>query len=158
PAVARELVAGVLLAAPEVGRYRAPTTLRGIDDRSFQLHRATIVQGSQPAPHSFELVLGRRVADSHPALTIGTDLALPGGASKIVGIFEADGSPFEDEVWTVRGAVEIHRKTKGLSSITIAADDPAHVDDLVKRVNAMKNLHVRAMTASAFQAQGAGLS
>ena len=157
PLAARELVAQAYLAPPNYKHYEAPRTLRGIDADSVAVHRVTLVQGVAPAAGSLEVIVGKRLA-ARFKLAVGGALALPAGSSKIVGVFDADGSSFEDEVWTPRAALELHSKLTDTSSVTIVAQSVGGVPDLIDRINANKDLDAHAATVAAYRSNGAGLA
>jgi putative ABC transport system permease protein len=155
--VARELVTEIQLDEVDAARYEEPIPLRGIDDTSLDVHHATVIAGSPPATGSLQILLGRRVARTHPNLAIGDELLLPAGPCRIVGIFAANGGPHENEVWTLRTALELHTKQQHASSLTMVAASGDRVDDIVNAINTTKELEVRAVPVNAYRAQGAGL-
>jgi putative ABC transport system permease protein len=155
--VARELVTEIQLDEVDAARYEDPITLRGIDDTSLDVHRATVIAGSAPAAGSRHIMLGRRVARTHPNLAIGDELLLPAGPCRIVGIFAANDGPQESEVWTLRTALELHTKQQHASSLTMVAASGDRVDDIVNAINTTKELEVRAVPVNTYRAQGAGL-
>jgi putative ABC transport system permease protein len=144
PLAARELVTRAYLA----DQGNEPVPIRGIDEQSLAIHRVTVIRGTPPAPGSLELLVGRRVVEKYPSLAIGQEAALPGGASKIVGVMAADGGPIEDEVWTLRSALEVHLNVKFSSSLTIAATSPSQVPALVDKINFAKDLQAQAYPAA----------
>jgi ABC-type lipoprotein release transport system permease subunit len=155
---ARELVSSVFLSTQDYSRFEEPKTIRGIDEHSIEVHHVTLVEGKLPAPGSLEVIVGRRLARDHTELVPGYEVALPGGAGKVSGIFAADGSTFEDEVWTLRPALELHLDVKTSSSMTLVAADAARVPQLVATINASKDLDATAQPASDFRADRGGLA
>lgn len=156
PLATRELVANVFVNTADV-RFQPPVLMRGIDDRSMQVHRVKLVEGTAPEPGSLQVIVGRRVAEQHRELKLGSSLSLPGGAAPITGIFSAGGSPYEDEVWTLRSALELHLKASYASSLTLVADSAARVPALVDRINQNKDLQAQATSLSALREAGAGM-
>jgi putative ABC transport system permease protein len=155
--VARELVSFVYLNTADFSRYYDATPIRGIDAASFAVHRAHVIAGSPPQDGTLQVVLGRRIAKRFPELKLGDDVYLPGGAARISGLFEAGGSPHEDEVWTPRAALENHIKTKTSTSMSIVATDAAHAAALVDKINSSKDLEVQASPLSTLREHNAGL-
>jgi putative ABC transport system permease protein len=151
PLAARELLTRVYIDAPDVNAYRAPVAIRGIDTHSFDVHHAKLVEGAMPAPNSLDILVGERAARQHADLKMGADVALPGGPAKVVGIFSAEGSPYEDEVWTQRSALELHVKAKVSTSVTLVAENASSVPELVARINANKDLNVLAAPLAKFR-------
>lgn len=152
-----EMVASVDVNTTNFTRYEDPATLRGIDDRSLKVHGATVIEGAAPAPGTLEVIVGRQLARRYSNLTVGGSLFLPGGEAKITGLFEAGGSPYEDELWTPRAALEVHVKQKYVSSLTVIADAAARVPELVAKINATKEYSARATPLKAYRESGSGL-
>jgi putative ABC transport system permease protein len=156
PLVVREVVTRVYLSEDD-GGANAPVTIRGIDEQSLKVHRITMMTGAPPAPGSLEIILGRRVAKRYPELAINSDVALPGGPSRIVGIMTDGGGPLDDEVWTPRSALELHLRTKVSSSVTIVADQVSRVPEIVQRITDSKDLEAQAMPLRKLREDDAGL-
>lgn len=155
---ARELVSEMFLERTDYDHFEKATPIRGLDETSFAVHRAKLVSGSMMAPGSFDILVGRRLAKSHPHLAVGAQLAMPAGPGKIVGIFATGGGPMEDEIWTLRPALELHSKLKHSSSVTLVAADVARVPDTVASINANRDIDARAATVADFRAENAGLA
>src|SRR5262245_6267848 len=145
-AAAREIVTSAY-----VGDAQEPTPLRGFDEQSAVVHHIKLEQGKLPAPNTLEIALGRVVAASHPEIALGTDIRLPGGPARVVGIFSADGSPQEREMWTPRTAAELHLKAPITSSVTLVAADVRRVPELLEKINTSKDLNARAATVADFR-------
>lgn len=156
PAVARELVAMIAVNL-DFSQFQRSVAIRGIDERSPAIHGAKITQGAMPEAGSLQVIVGRRIARKYPHLKVGGSIHMPGGECPIVGIFEADGAPFEDEIWTERPALELHLKVKFSSSVTVVAASEAEVPSLVQRINTTKQLDARATPVAEFRKTGAGL-
>jgi putative ABC transport system permease protein len=152
PLAVRELVTSVY-----VGDADDATTIRGIDDQSPAVHHVTVATGALPKPGSLEVALGRRIAQAHPELAVGSELHLPGGACRVTGVLAANGSPFEDEIWTPRSALELHLKSQVTSSVTFVADDAARARTLADKINASKDLDAHASSVADFRDQAANL-
>jgi len=115
------------------------------------------VSGAAPQAHSLDLIVGKRLTRRYPHLRIGYELQLPGGTSKITGVFAANGGPSEDELWTPREAAELQTKATA-ASVTLVADSPDRVQDLVARINASKDLEAQAYPVAEFGSATNGLS
>jgi len=158
PLVTREIVTTAAVNTTDFTKFEQPATVRGIDDRSLAVHGARLLSGTLPAHGSLQVIVGRRLALTHPNLRLGGSLFLPGGESKVSGIFEAGGSRFEDEVWTLREALELHLKAKFSSSTTLVAESAAQVAGLVDKINHSKDLEAQATPLTTFFEAGAGLA
>jgi putative ABC transport system permease protein len=157
PLVAREMASFVFIDTPDPSKFTEPPGLRGFDELSSRIDGIKLVTGAMPAPNSLEIVVGRRVLEMYPSIKIGRELELPGGRSKVTGIFEAAGGPFEDELWTPRSALELHQKRKVVNSVTFVAESAQRAQELIDEINNSKNLEAQAATVAEFRAKGAGL-
>lgn len=155
PLAVREFVTGVQV--NQAGEY-ASAIIRGIDEKSIEIRNVKLLEGTAPKPDSLDIIVGRRLQLIHPHLKVGTDLYLTGGKSPITGIFEAGGSPYEDELWTNRSALEIHLKKKIISSSTLVANDAASADKLITTINTMKDSELQAESLAALRQKAAGVS
>jgi putative ABC transport system permease protein len=85
--------------------------VRGVVPKSFVLRPAVrIVQGRAAAPGGDEAIVGIGVVDRFRGLRLGEGIELKKNRKLvIVGVFEADGSAFESEVWanleSVQGSI-----------------------------------------------------
>ena len=156
PLAVRELVSRVFTEVNDYTKYQEPTVIRGIDEHSLEFHVILLAGGAAPTPGSLEVIIGKRLAKQQPHLAIGSDLGLPGGAGKITGIFSAAGGPFEDEVWTPRGALELHISAKASSSVTLVASSAAAVPGIVDKINNSKDIDLQAASVKDFRADRAG--
>lgn len=157
---------GIVLAAPELLSLvyvnatdfstEEPVPIRGIDERSFRVHRAELIQGALPQPGSLEIIVGRRLLRTYPDLRVGADIALPGGTCKITGVFAAGNGPMELEIWTPRAALELHLKTKDTSSMTLVAA-PGAVQSLVDKINTTKSIDAHAESLASVRRTSGGL-
>lgn len=157
PLAARELLSNVSLEADDVVRYTPPVPFRGIDEHSIAVHQAEFLEGSPPAPGSLEVSLGRKLAAAYPNLEVGSQIPLPAGTARVSGIFAARGGPLEAEVWTPRAALEMHIGSEYSSSVSLVADDPARVSELVERINTSRDLNAQAAPLAAYMEDNAGL-
>ena len=156
PLAVREVVTRVYLSDDD-GGGDAPVMIRGIDELSLKVHRITILQGAAPAANSLEIILGKRIAKRYPKLGINSDVALPAGASRIVGIMTDGGGPLDDEVWTPRSALELHLRTKVSSSMTIVAEQASRVPDIVQKITESKDVEAQAMPLRKLREDDSGM-
>jgi putative ABC transport system permease protein len=157
PVMARELVSRVYIETTDKSREEDPSTMRGIDERSFAVHHAKLVAGELPKAGTFEVLVGARLAQTRPYLKIGYELGLPGGKGRVTGVFSTSGSTFEDELWTPRAALEMHLSAKTSSSLTVVAKNAALVPQIVEKINASKDIDLYAASVASFRSELAGL-
>jgi putative ABC transport system permease protein len=152
-----ETVGSVDVNTSNFARYEDPATIRGIDERSLKVHGVTLTAGTAPEAGTLQVIVGRRLAKRHTNLALGGSVFMPGGEAKISGIFEAGGSPYEDELWTPRSAFEVHLKQKYVSSLTVVAESEARVPELVAKINGTKEYSARAIALKNYRESGSGL-
>jgi putative ABC transport system permease protein len=136
--------------------FERATPIRGIDDTSAEIHRATLESGAWPARQTLEVAVGRRVLAKYPDLKPGKDLHLPAGVARITGVF-ATGGPMDDELWTPRAALDLHAGAPMVCSATLVAESRDQVAAIVDKVNNSKDLEATAMQLAEYQARRAGL-
>ena len=100
--------------------------VRGVTQQAFKVRSIVkIVQGRNFTPGLYELVVGKKAFERYVGLDIGQSINLQRRAWKVVGVFEADGSGFESEIW---GDLEVmgpaFNRNNGYSSLTLRLTDP----------------------------------
>ena len=58
-----------------------------------------IVQGRMFEPGLNEMIVGKNASTTYSGLTVGNEVKFGGTPWKVVGIFDADGSSFDSEIW-----------------------------------------------------------
>jgi putative ABC transport system permease protein len=97
-------------------------TVRGVNAGTiFELHPGVkIVQGRMFNPSLRELIVGQSVAKRYSETRIGGSIKLAGDRWKVVGIFDANGSGFDSEIWgDYRQVQEAFHRGSYISSITL---------------------------------------
>jgi putative ABC transport system permease protein len=99
PLISPELVAVVAL-PKRSDRELTNLGVRGVTPAAFNLRRGiTIVDGRRPRPGMFETIVGRQAQNRISGLQIGSRISLPRREFEVVGVFSAEGSSFESEIW-----------------------------------------------------------
>ena len=101
--------------------------VRGVTSRAFAVrHAVAIERGRNFTPGLGEIVVGKRLLDQFDGLDIGDTITLQRRPWTVVGVFGADGSGFESEIW---GDADLMRqafnRTGGWQSVTLRLNDPA---------------------------------
>jgi putative ABC transport system permease protein len=101
--------------------------VRGVTPRAFAVrHGIEIALGRNFTPGLGEIVVGRRLLDQFEGIDIGDTITLQRRPWTVVGVFGADGSGFESEIW---GDADLMRqafnRTGGWQSLTLRLKDPA---------------------------------
>lgn len=79
---------------------KANLPLRGIGERGAALRRGVrLAEGRMFAPGSNEVVVGKSLMREFQGFELGRSVRFATGQWTVVGVFEADGSVFESEIW-----------------------------------------------------------
>jgi putative ABC transport system permease protein len=124
------------LASPEIvvvgvltrkdGNADVNVTIRGVTPMAFKVRTVVkVVEGRVFQPGLYEVVVGRKLNDRMKNASIGDSIRLQKKDWKVVGVFEADGSGFESEIW---GDAEVmapaFNRSGGYQSLTVRLADP----------------------------------
>ena len=129
PLVTAECVVGVNLLRRGQANARSGSnvTVRGIVPESLALRKQVkVIEGREPTPGRPEIMAGKNTARGFEGCQVGGSLAMGGLDWTVVGIFEANGSSFESELWGDADLLmRAFGREGGYSSITFAMNDPA---------------------------------
>jgi putative ABC transport system permease protein len=116
----------------------ANLVVRGVEDAAFAIRpEIRIVEGRRFQPGRGEVIAGRGVAAEFQGIDLGAEIEFRNTAWTIVGIFEADGSAYESEVWADLGSAQSAFRTAGaLSSLRVQVGDPSVVPAIAARIKA----------------------
>jgi putative ABC transport system permease protein len=99
PLASPELVAVVALPKRSDGEL-TNLGVRGVTPAAFNLRsEVTIVEGRRPQPGLFEIIVGRQAQRRIRGLDISSRISLLQREFEVVGVFSAEGSSFESEIW-----------------------------------------------------------
>jgi putative ABC transport system permease protein len=97
--VSPELVAVVALPKRRDGEL-TNVGVRGVTPAAFNLRtEITIVDGRRPQPGLLEIMVGKQAESRIRGLQIGSRTSLLKREFEVVGVFSAEGSSFESEIW-----------------------------------------------------------
>jgi putative ABC transport system permease protein len=116
----------------------ANITFRGVSPMAFKVrNNVRIVEGRNFTPGLYEIIVGKKIADRVYGLDVGSVLNLQKKDWKVVGLFTADGSSFESEIWGDYDAMApaIHRNG-GCESLTLRLTSPAVLASFDKDIRA----------------------
>lgn len=122
--------------------------LRGLALDAIEARGATIVEGRAPAPGTEEVAVGRAIAGRFRGLAVGGSVsARKGRPWPIVGVFEANGSGYESEVWVdLAVARQMLGRDTTCSSIRAQLDSAAAFPEFEKAVEEDPRIGLDAMT------------
>lgn len=128
-------------------------TIRGVpeDGMSFrpELH---VVAGRPPRPNSDEAMVGARIRGRFKGVDLGQTFELKKNRpATVVGIFEADGSSYESEIWVDREVLRQTYHREGIvSGVRVRLESPSKFDAFRAGVENDKRLGLQALRESTF--------
>jgi ABC-type antimicrobial peptide transport system permease subunit len=82
------------------GKGGANVGMRGVSEQSYAIRNAVkVVRGRLPRPGTLEVMLGTSIEGRYAGARIGESLSFARREWPVVGVFSADGSAFESEMW-----------------------------------------------------------
>jgi ABC-type lipoprotein release transport system permease subunit len=169
PAIRRD-ADGNPLASPELAeQVFVPTAdhtldnlpIRGLNPQvGTQVHdKFRIVDGRMFQPGLNEVVIGKLIANRYPGCSLGSDIHVGRRNWKVVGVFEADGSSFESEVWAdVHSLQEDSRRGSTYNSIRLKLAAGADVPALIRRIADDPRINLQAQTESDYYHEQAAVA
>jgi len=116
----------------------ANITFRGVTPMAFQVrNNVKIVAGRNFTPGLYEVIAGKKISDRVSGLNIGDTITVRKRDFKVVGLFTADGSSFESEIWGDYDAMApAIGRNGGCESLTLRLSNPATLPAFDKEVRA----------------------
>ncbi|HXN31001.1 MAG TPA: ABC transporter permease, partial [Polyangiaceae bacterium] len=137
-------------------------SVRGIPDDVMRFRPETRIVAGRPArPGSDEVIVGARIRGRIKGLDIGQTFELKKNRpATVVGVFEADGSSYESEVWVDREVLRQAYHREGIvSSVRVRLESPTKFDAFRAGVENDKRLGLQALRETAFyEKQSEGVS
>ena len=126
PMASCEMVVITSLARRSDGKA-ANVTVRGVTQNAFEVRNGIkIVQGRNFQPGLNEVIVGQKIHDRVTGVELGDKLRMQKRDWEVVGIFDAQGSSFESEIWAdYNSAGQAFGRTAGCSSLTVRLRDVA---------------------------------
>jgi ABC-type lipoprotein release transport system permease subunit len=117
---------------------------RGVSRIAFEVRSGIrIVQGRNFTPGLSEVIVGVRLPERFSGVNIGDALRIQRRDWRIVGIFDAEGSSFESEVW---GDLDVmasaFNRELGYESLTLRLADPSQLAAWAKEIESNPRLPV----------------
>jgi putative ABC transport system permease protein len=135
PLVSPELVVQPFFRTKSGGRENV--LVRGVEPVALLVHdKVRVTEGRMFNPSSAEAIVGRGVLGRYRGAEIGDVLEFGRGRWKVVGIFDAEGSSFESEVWVdVRELANDAKRTFPYSGIRVRAASAGDLEPLRRRID-----------------------
>jgi len=149
--VTHELV--VLWNLPRKNGTSTNVVVRGVTAKSFALRpKVHLVQGRMFRPGLEEVVVGKLANERIQGCSIGDRIKLAGHQWSVVGVFDAQGTSFDSEIW---GDVELFMPVFDrpvYQSVTFRLDEPSHYGAVQKRLGADPRMSVQVKHEDEFYA------
>ncbi|HET9325309.1 MAG TPA: ABC transporter permease [Candidatus Eisenbacteria bacterium] len=159
PLVSTDMV--VLTNLPRLGGTGGSSnvTIRGIDPASLTLRdQVKVTSGRMFTPGTGEVIVGRRISPRFQNLAVGNQIRFGQQSFNVVGLFEADGSAFESEIWGDNAVLmPAFQRTDAFQSVTFRMRNPGQFAELEKRLEADPRLGVQVKTERAFYSEQSAL-
>jgi len=115
---------------------RENVLVRGVEPVALGVHdKVRITEGRMFTPSAHEAIVGRGVVGRYAGAELGNEVEFGRGLWKVVGIFDADGSSFESEVWV--DARELGNDAKRVypySGVRLRTTSPSAMAALAQRI------------------------
>ena len=135
--------------------------VRGVGQQAFGVRdEVKVVEGRNFQPGKGELIAGRGAHVEFAGIDVGSKVKVRNNEWTVVGIFEADGSAYESELWVdLPVAQSAFRREGSVSSMRVLLDSPERVEELAQRVEEDPRLDLTLQSEQAyFAGQSAGLT
>ncbi len=129
----RPLASAELVVAVTLPRRGAATDgsvqMRGVSARAFEVrHGVRIAEGHTFTPGLNEVIVGRRLTERFGNTSVGSVIRIRQRDWQVVGIFTAEGSSFESEIWgDVNVMAGAFNRVGGYQSLVVRMRDPAEI-------------------------------
>lgn len=106
--------------------------IRGAEQAAFEIRpEVRIIEGRNFTPGRNELIAGRAASAQFLGIDLGASVELRQSEWEVVGIFAADGSAYESELWTdLATAQSAFRRFSTLSSMRVLLEQPGEVESI----------------------------
>jgi len=117
-------------------------TVRGVSQPVYQLRpQIKLIEGRLFNPSLRELIVGKSIDKKFNGAQIGSKVKFAGDNWEIVGMFEADGSGFESEIWgDGQQMLNAFNRGSSVSTLTLKLDDMANYEDFKRAFETDKRL------------------
>jgi putative ABC transport system permease protein len=159
--VAEIVVVGAMEKLGETGFTNV--TIRGVSDNVMAFRpEAHLVAGRAPRAGTDEAIVGARIRGRIRGVDLDQSFDIKKNRPvKVVGVFEANGSAYESEVWVDRDLLrQAYGRLGVVSSVRVHLDSPAKFDAFRAGVENDKRLGLQALRESTFyekQSEGAAI-
>ena len=136
---------------------KANLPLRGIGREGMAVRKGiTMIAGRMFSPGSNEIVVGKALLDEFDGLALGQTVTFGTGRWKVVGVFEANGSVFESEIWADLPVVQnFFKRDNVFQTVRARLVTPAALGGLQRYLDSDPRLKLEAKSEAAYFAEQA---
>lgn len=150
PHIAKDSDGNLLISAEPVvvinleikGGGMSNVTVRGVSQTVYELRdQIKLVDGRLFNPSLRELIVGKSINNKFQGAQIGSKVKFAGDQWEIVGLFEAEGSGFESEMWgDARQLLSAFNRESSVSTLTLKLNDMANYEEFKRSFETDKRL------------------
>ena len=108
-------------------------TVRGVEEAAFQLRpQVKIVDGRMFRWGAREVIAGAGITKRFVGAQIGEKIKFGGDVWTVVGLFDANGSGFDSELWGDLNQIADAFRRSSFSTVTVRMKDPDDLDSVVR--------------------------
>lgn len=116
-------------------------TVRGVEPAAFELRpQLKITEGRMFQWGARELIAGAGITKRFAGAQLGEKIRFSGDQWTVVGLFDADGSGFDSELWGDLNQVADALKRSSFSTVTVRMKDPGDLDSVLAAFKADNRL------------------
>jgi putative ABC transport system permease protein len=136
---------------------KANLPLRGIGEEGMAVRNGVhIIAGRMFTPGTNEIVVGKALLNEFQGLELGKTLTFGTGRWRVVGVFEADGSVFESEIWADLPVVQsFFHRDNDVQTVRARLVSPATLGQLQRYLDSDARLKLEAKSEAAYFADQA---
>jgi putative ABC transport system permease protein len=136
---------------------KANLPLRGIGQEGMAVRKGIhIIAGRMFSPGSNEIVVGKALLGEFDGLELGQTVTFGTGRWTVVGVFEAEGSVFESEIWADLPVVQsFFKRDNVFQTVRARLVTPAALDGLRRYLDSDPRLKLEAKSEAAYFAEQA---
>lgn len=133
----------------------ANVPLRGVTARAFDVKtEVRVVEGRRFTPGTNEIIIGRAAHGQFAGLDVGSQVKWGQNRWSVVGIFEANGSVAESEIWCdARVLQPAYRRGNSFQSVHVTLESPAAFDRFKDALTTDPRLNVSAKRETEYYAE-----
>ena len=134
------------------GGQAANLVVRGVEQAAFEVRpEVRIVAGRPFTPGTREMIAGRGASAEFQGIDVGATVELRDGEWTVTGLFEANASAYESELWAdLSVAQSAFRRGGAVQSMRVRVQAPRDVSALAERVREDPRLDLEAIGEEAF--------